>query len=160
MRIIITTEQFHRRREEIMRQGSKFVSFFVFPITVLVAHLIASKVLNLYLLFPDLDIPAHFVGGLSIAYTSTQILSYLEKEKGTAALNPVLSLVFIFSLTGTATVLWEFVEFIYDRLLNTNIQISLANTMQDQFMGILGGVAWIFIYTRQPEKITENRMPA
>src|SRR3569832_2211651 len=107
-----------------MQQVSKFVSFFVFPISVLVAHLIASKVLNLYMRFPNLDIPAHFVGGFSIAYTSTQILSYLEKEKVIATLNPGLSLVLIFSLTGTATVLWEFVEFIYDHLLNTNIQIS------------------------------------
>jgi len=142
-----------------MQQASKFVSFFVFPMTVLAAHLIASKVLNLYMLFPNLDIPAHFVGGLAIAYTSTQILSYLEKEKITARLNPVMFLVFIFSLTGTATVFWEFAEFIYDRLLNTNIQISLANTMQDQLMGILGGVAWIFIYTRQHEKVTADRMP-
>ena len=142
-----------------MQQVSKFVSFFVFPITVLVAHLLASKVLNLYLLFPNLDIPAHFAGGLAIAYTSAQILSYLEKEKVTAALNPGLSLVFIFSLTGTATVFWEFVEFIYDQLLSTNIQISLANTMQDQFMGMLGGVAWILIHVHKLEKITDNRMP-
>jgi hypothetical protein len=142
-----------------MQQVSKFLSFFVFPITVLTAHLIASKVLNLYLLFPNLDIPAHFAGGLAIAYTSTQILSYLEKEKVTATWNPVIFLVFIFSLTGTATVFWEFAEFIGDQLLDTNIQISLANTMQDQFMGILGGVAWIFLYTRKLEKITENRIP-
>lgn len=139
-----------------MQQASKFVSFFVFPISVLGAHLIASKVLNLYMRFPNLDIPAHFVGGLSIAYTSTQILSYLEKEKVTAPLNPVLSLVLIFSLTGTATVLWEFVEFIYDHLLDTNIQISLANTMQDQFMGILGGIVWMLIHARMLKKIAEN----
>jgi len=142
-----------------MQQVSRFASFFVFPVIVLIAHLIASKVLNLYVIFPDLDIPAHFVGGLSIAYTSTRILSYLEKEKRIATLNPGLFLVLIFSLTGTATVLWEFVEFIYDHLLNTNIQISLANTMQDQFTGILGGIAWILIYTRLLGKIIENRIP-
>jgi hypothetical protein len=142
-----------------MHQVSKFVSFFLFPMTVLVAHLIASKGLNLYQRFPNLDIPAHLAGGLASAYTYTQILSYLEKEKVTTALNPMLALVFIFSLTGTTTIFWEFVEFIYDQLLHTNIQISLANTMQDQLMGILGGVVWIFIYTRQLAKITANRMP-
>ena len=87
-----------------MKQGSKFASFFVFPISVLLAHLIASKVLNLYIIFPNMDIPF--------------------------------------------------------QLLNTNIQISLANTMQDQFMGILGGVTWMFIYTKKFEKITENRIPS
>lgn len=139
-----------------MKQISMFASFFVFPLTVLFAHLVASKVLNLYLLFPNLDIPFHFAGGLSIAYTSTQILSYLEKEKITAPLNQVIFLVFIFSLTATATVLWEFAEFIIDQWLHMNIQISLANTMQDQFMGILGGVTWIVIYVKKIEKITEN----
>ncbi len=101
-----------------MKQVSKFASFFMFPMIVLFAHLFASQVLNLYKLFPNLDIPFHFAGGLSIAYTSAQILSYLEKEKITAALNQVVFLVLIFSLTATATVFWEFAEFIGDQLLN------------------------------------------
>jgi predicted PurR-regulated permease PerM len=139
-----------------MKPVSKFASFFVFPTFVLCAHLFASQVLDLYKTFPNLDIPFHFAGGLSIAYTSTRILSYLEKEKITRALNQVIFLVLIFSLTATATVFWEFAEFIGDQLLNTNIQISLANTLQDQFMGILGGAAWIVLYTRKFEKITDS----
>ena len=143
-----------------MKQVSKVLPFFVFPITVLLVHLIASKVLNLYMIFPDLDIPFHYIGGLSIAYTSVQILSYLEKEKISTKLNKVLFLVLIFSLTATATVLWEFAEFIGDQLLDTNLQISLANTMQDQFMGILGGATWVLIYFKKFEKIAENRIPS
>jgi len=143
-----------------MKQVSKILPFFVFPITVLLVHLIASKVLNLYMIFPDLDIPFYYIGGLSIAYTSVQILSYLEKEKISTKLNKVLFLVLIFSLTATATVLWEFAEFIGDQLLDTNIQISLANTMQDQFMGILGGATWVLIYFKKFEKIAENRIPS
>ena|SRR5690349_21633876 len=141
-----------------MKQVLKFASFFVFPMSVLFIHLIASKPLNLYARFPNLDIPFHFAGGLSVAYTSAQILSYLEKEKITAPLHQVIFLVLVFSLTATATVFWEFAEFIWDQILNTNIQISLANTMQDQFMGILGGVAWIIIYARRFQKITEERI--
>jgi len=143
-----------------MKQVSKFVSFFMFPITVLLAHLIASRILNLYIIFPNLDIPFHYIGGLSIAYTSAQILAYLEKEKISTTLNKAVFLVLIFSLTATATVFWEFAEFIGDQLLGTNIQISLANTMQDQFMGILGGVTWVFIYFKKFEKIIENRVPS
>jgi hypothetical protein len=141
-----------------MKQLSKFVSFFLFPTTVLFAHLIASKVLHLYILFPNMDILSHFAGGLSIAYTSSQILTYLEKEKIIALLNPVILLALIFSLTATATAFWEFAEFIGDQLLHTNIQISLANTMQDQFMGILGGIVWIIIYTKTFEKTAESRI--
>jgi hypothetical protein len=112
------------------------------------------------MIFPDLDIPFHYIGGLSIAYTSVQILSYLEKEKISTKLNKVLFLVSIFSLTATATVLWEFAEFIGDQLLHTNIQISLDNTMLDQFMGILGGATWVLIYFKKFEKNTENRIPS
>jgi hypothetical protein len=141
-----------------MKHTSKIVSFFVFPITVLLSHLIASKVLHLYLLFPHLDVPYHFVGGLSIAYMSAQILSYLEKEKIFTTLNKMVFLVLIFSLAATSTVFWEFAEFIGDQLLDTNIQVSLANTMQDQFMGILGGATWVYIYSKRVEKVTENHI--
>lgn len=142
-----------------MRHASKILSFFVFPTIVLLSHLIASKVLHLYLIFPNLDIPYHYVGGLSIAYMSAQILSYLEKEKIFTRLNKLVFLVLIFSLAATSTVFWEFAEFIGDQLLDTNIQVSLANTMRDQFMGILGGATWVFIYSKRVEKITENRIP-
>jgi len=131
-----------------MKQISNFVSLFTFPIMVLLAHLIVSTIFDLYTLFPNLDIPFHYMGGLSIAFTAIQILSYLETKKVTSPLNKVLSMALVFSLTATATVFWEFAEFIGDSILGTNIQISLANTMQDQFMGILGGLTWVFIYYR------------
>lgn len=128
-----------------MKQTSRIVSFFVFPGIVFLVHLIASKILNLYTIFPNLDIPFHYVGGFSIAYTSTQVLLYLEQEKISVSLNKVLFLILTISLTATAAIFWEFAEFIGDRLMDTNIQISLANTMQDQFLGILGGTTWAFV---------------
>jgi hypothetical protein len=143
-----------------MKQLSKITSFFAFPMTVLFAHLAASKVLNLYTIFPNLDILSHYLGGLSIAYTSSQILFYLEEEKIiTDPLNKWIFLLLIFSLTATAAVFWEFAEFIGDRLFDTNIQISLANTMQDQFMGILGGSTWAFLCFRKFQKTKESYIP-
>jgi hypothetical protein len=130
---------------EAMNQASKIGSFFMFPILVLLAHLIASQILHLYATFPNVDIPFHYIGGLSITYTSAQILLYLEEKNMIARLDRYIFLILIFSLTATAAVFWEFAEFIVDRLLDTNIQVSLANTMQDQFMGILGGMTWVLI---------------
>jgi hypothetical protein len=129
-----------------MKQISKVGAFFIFPTLVFLIHLLASKVLNLYILFPNMDIPFHYLGGLSIACTSAQILSYLEREKITPRLNRVIFMVLILSLTATAAVFWEFGEFVGDRLFYTNIQISLANTMQDQFLGVLGGMTVAVIY--------------
>lgn len=143
-----------------MKQISSVASFFIFPTTVLLVQLIVSKVLNLYIMFPNLDIPFHYIGGLSIAYTSAQTISHLEKEKIFTRLDKVVFLAFVFSLAATSTIFWEFAEYIGDQLLDTKIQISLANTMQDQFMGILGGATWVFIYSKKLDKITENRLPS
>lgn len=136
-----------------MKQTSKVASFFIFPTLVFLIHLTAAKILNLYTLFPNMDIPFHYIGGLSIAYTSAQILSHLEKKIITTRLNRMIFLVLILSLTATAAVFWEFAEFIGDRLFHTNIQVSLANTMQDQFLGVLGGMTVVFIYWKMLHRL-------
>jgi hypothetical protein len=97
-------------------------------------------------------IPFHYLGGLSIAYTSALVLSYLESEKVTTALHRGLFLVLLLSLTATVAVFWEFAEFLSDQLLDTNLQPSIANTMQDQFLGILGGGTWALIFFRRELK--------
>jgi len=132
-----------------MKRASKIGSFFLFPIVVYLAHLIARDVLHLYSLYPNVDMLFHYIGGLSIAYTVSQILSHLESEKITAPLNRMLILVLVLSLTATTAVFWEFAEFISDQWLGTTLQPSIANTMQDQFLGILGGSTWALIYFKR-----------
>lgn len=140
-----------------MKITPKLLSFFAFPTLVLIADVIVSKVLNLYRLFPNLDIPFHFIGGLSIAYMTSQIIPYLEKEGILPRLQSrEIFLALIFSITATATVFWEFAEFMTDQWLNTNLQVSLANTMQDQFMGILGGVVWLHIVFKKLQLAAET----
>lgn len=130
-----------------MEHVSKIVSFFIFPFIMFIVHSTA-KILGLYILFPNAGIPFHFIGGLSIAYTTSQILAFLEGEKITTTLNRVIFLVLLLSLTATVAVFWEFAEFISDLWLDTRLQPSIANTMQDQFLGILGGCTWAWIYFR------------
>lgn len=135
-----------------MKQLSSIASCFMFPGIVFLVHLIAVKVLNLYSMFPDLDIPIHFLGGLSIAYACARLLSYLQSEKITATLDRILFVVLLLCVTATAAVFWEFAEFISDRFLSTHLQLSLANTMRDQFLGILGGGTWALIYFKRDLK--------
>lgn len=127
-----------------MKQASKIASFFVFPMIIFLVHLVV-KALRVYQIFPYVDIPLHYIGGLSIAYTSALILSYLESEKIIAPLNKLLFLLLLLSLTAMAAVFWEFAEFLSDQLLHTKLQPSIANTMQDQFLGVLGGGTWAVI---------------
>ena len=132
-----------------MKRASKFLSFFLFPILVYLVHLVAREVLHLYALYPNVDMPFHYIGGFSIAYTASLILSHLESEKITTPLNRVIFLVLLLSLTTTIAVFWEFAEFISDQMLGTHLQPSIANTMQDQFLGILGGGTWALIYFKK-----------
>ena len=134
-----------------MDRASKIASFFLFPTVVFLVHL-AAKGLRLYEMLPDVDIPFHYLGGLSIAYTCARILSYLESEKITTTLHRGIFLVLLLSLTTTVAVFWEFAEFLSDQFLATNLQPSIANTMQDQFLGILGGSTWALIYFKRDWK--------
>jgi hypothetical protein len=63
-----------------------------------------------------------------------------------------LFLLLLLSLTATVAVCWEFAEFLSDQFLDTNLQPSIANTMQDQFLGILGGGTWAVIYLKKELK--------
>lgn len=122
-----------------MKHIKPIAACFLLPGVVFFVHLIASKGLGLYQLYPHLDIPAHYLGGISIAYALAKLVQYLEAEEILRPVDRRILLVLLISLTASAAVFWEFGEFIGDRLFQTNIQISLANTMQDQFFGILGG---------------------
>jgi hypothetical protein len=135
-----------------MKQAARIGSFFAFPIFVFSAHLIVARGLHLYRIFPNIDIPFHYIGGLSIAYASSQVLAYLEAQKIISTLNKMIFLALILSLTATAAVFWEFLEFTLDQFLATHLQPSLANTMQDQFLGVLGGSTWAIICYRRDVK--------
>jgi hypothetical protein len=133
---------------QVMKHLSRILRFFVFPAIVLIVHMIAWKIFKVYAIYPNLDIPMHYIGGVSIAYSASRTLAYLEDEKLISRLNRTILLITIFSLTGTVTVFWELAEFLGDRFFDLHVQPSLANTMQDQFMGILGGGTWALIFDR------------
>ncbi len=113
------------------------------PIVVFLIHRVVLSGLNLYAAYPWIDMPMHFLGGLSIAYTVSSGLTYLQEKKILSPLDNFIYLLVTLTSTVTAAVLWEFLEFMTDQLYGTNIQISLANTMQDLFFGLMGAVTLI-----------------
>ena len=90
-----------------MERAPRIASFFLFPTAVYLIHL-AGKGMGLYDMFPNVDIPFHYLGGLSIAYTCAQLLAYLESEKVTPVLHRALFLLLLLSITATVAVFWEF----------------------------------------------------
>lgn len=115
------------------------------PIVVLTVHVFISHGIHLYTLLPWIDIPMHYLGGLSVGYSLFRALTVLQEHHIISPLDKVIALLLTFALVATIAVFWEFAEFSMDQLLKTNVQISLQNTMQDLFMGILGAVTVVGI---------------
>ena len=121
------------------------------PTLVFAIHVFISRVLNAYVLFPPLDIPMHFFGGVVIALFIWRCFAAISPAAIAPALRPALMalLVFSFTATATATVFWEFAEFLSDRLFSTNAQVGLEDTLLDMALGLAGCLCWLSIAARR-----------
>ena len=119
------------------------------PLLVFAIHVVASRGLNAYVRFPPTDIPMHFAGGVAIAFFISGCFRALPRDTDRSSRVVVLEGVLVGSLATTAALLWEFAEFSIDRLVGTNIQVSLNNTMQDLALGMLGALVLVIIRARQ-----------
>ena len=115
------------------------------PLLVFAVHVFASQVLRAYSLWPRTDIPMHFAGGVAMAYFISQCFRALPRETVRRSRIVVLEPLLVGSLTTSAAVVWEFAEFTVDAVAATSIQVSLANTMQDIALGMLGAAAVVLV---------------
>ena len=115
------------------------------PLLVFATHVFIDRVLDAYSLWPPIDVPMHFLGGMAIAFFISRCFQVLPREAAQKGRIVVLELLLVGSLTASAAVFWEFSEFTVDQLFHSNIQISLANTMKDMSMGIFGSIVFILI---------------
>lgn len=107
----------------------------------------------------SVDTLSHFLGGLTIAYSIYYILSLLEKKDWILVKKNYLKAGVIITATVTIAVWWEFYEFISDYFLGTLMQPSIADTMKDLCMGMLGAVVLsiVMIYrTKKPQSPNLN----
>jgi len=118
------------------------------PVLVFGLHVFISRVLNAYLLFPPLDIPMHFFGGVAIAYFFAAYFRALPAGSISSWLRPWLAAATVFALTSTSTVFWEFAEFFSDRLVGTHAQLGLGDTLLDMALGIAGGLTYLAMAAR------------
>lgn len=115
---------------------------YIWPAAVLVIHVLAS-VFGWYDAIWWFDTPMHFAGGMAIALSTYY---YLQTDKETKT-----SLISFFQIlvgtTAIAAIFWEFFEFTIDYFYQTHNQISIADTMKDLAMGLLGAIIIAIIKT-------------
>jgi len=114
-------------------------------ITVFGAHVIASRGLHAYVRYPFLDIPMHFLGGIAIAFFFQSAYRAASRHGIVGPFHRTTHDVLVFALTSTATVFWEFAEFLSDRFFGTHAQLGLEDTLGDMLLGIFGGITLLVI---------------
>ena len=127
------------------------------PMTVFIAHIIAILVFNVYYHFPSFDIFMHFFGGVAISYFYFHLID-LGNENILGKLNRFSFILFIFLLTASTTVFWEFAEWSVDYLFKFKTQVSIDDTMLDMFLGMFGSVLLISIKYKEISKIIESNI--
>jgi len=115
------------------------------PFAMFLLHGFFSRVINVYRRYPLIDIPMHFFGGVAIAYFFSSCFAALSEDAVSRRLRPLAQFVFVFCLTATAAVFWEFGEYTSDTIFRTNALDDVYDTLQDIALGISGGAFYMLI---------------
>lgn len=94
--------------------------------------------IDLYDRFPPLDIPTHFMGGVSITYFFRAAIRNSQEYLGN--IPTLIRALFAFTCTGTTIILWEFYENAFDFLFGTTMVRGLEDTITDMFVGLMGAL--------------------
>lgn len=103
--------------------------------------------LGLYDLFPPLDIPTHFMGGVAITYFYRSAIFNGQALVGAIPLP--IRVLFALTATGTTTILWEFYENFLDYFFGTNHVHGLSDTLLDMFLGLFGALVLSLFFRRR-----------
>ena len=116
------------------------------PIVVFLFYLVARS-LQLFIYFPPLDIPTHFMGGVVITYFYRVAIRNAQRLVGEIPFP--IQVLFAFTCTGTTTIFWEFYENISDYFFHSQMVRGVTDTVVDLFVGLLGALAVSLLYRRR-----------
>ena len=102
--------------------------------------------LDLFDMYPPLDIPTHFMGGVAITYFYRSAIRHSQNIVGEIP-HPI-QIIFAFTCTGTTTVFWEFYENIMDRFFGFSMVRGLEDTIVDLMLGLSGALVLSLLYRK------------
>ena len=116
------------------------------PLSVVFFYLVGLA-LQWFDLFPWLDIPTHFIGGIAITYFYRYAI---RNAQGIVGVIPsFIQILLAFTCTGTTIILWEFYENLFDFFFGTHMVRGLEDTILDMFVGLLGALVLSVFYRRR-----------
>jgi len=123
----------------------RILSFFIFPALVFIINLPLDF---LYDLYPWIDIPMHFFGGLSIAFTSVLFLNFFDEKNLLKIRDPFIFIFVVSSFVVLVAVLWEFYEFFLQYFFGIIHQLGLEDTLLDLATGLGGGIVGGIVFRK------------
>jgi hypothetical protein len=102
---------------------------------------------HLFRMFPFIDIPTHFMGGVTITYFYR--VATRNSQKFLGDIPAPIQILLAFTATGTTTVLWEFYENTIDHFLGTHMVRGLEDTIMDLAMGLSGALVLSVFYRKR-----------
>lgn len=119
---------------------------------VYAAHLIGSQ-LGAYHVWPNYDIPMHFLGGFTIGMLGIAIHHAMTSANHVKKVHLLYHGLFVVGFVMLIAVAWEFHEYILDNTLVIwydwpKTQLSLQDTMADLALGGLGGALSVLVFKK------------
>ena len=103
--------------------------------------------LHLFKMFPFIDMPTHFMGGVTITYFYRVAIRNSQKFLGD--IPAPIQILLAFTATGTTTVLWEFYENLMDHFFGFQMVRGLEDTIVDLVMGLSGALVLSVFYRKR-----------
>ncbi len=119
----------------------RILSFFLFPLGVFSLSFILDFFFGIYEIFPSVDIPMHFLGGISAGYMSVLFLRFWREKKLVNFNRKSLFIFLVLCMVCLIIILWEFYEFLMNYFFTLNWYLEYGDTLLDLFMGMLGGLS-------------------
>ena len=116
------------------------------PLSVVVFYSLGLA-LHLFKMFPFIDMPTHFMGGVTITYFYRVAIRNSQKFLGD--IPAPIQILLAFTATGTTTVLWEFYENLMDHFFGFQMVRGLEDTIVDLVMGLSGALVLSLFYRKK-----------
>ena len=116
------------------------------PLSVFFIYRLAHA-LQLFILYPPLDIPTHFLGGVAITYFYRVAIRHSQKLVGEIPFP--IQVIFAFTCAGTTTIFWELYEYVFDFFFHTHMVRGVTDTTVDFVVGLSGALIWSALYRRR-----------
>ena len=96
-----------------------------------------------------IDIPLHLIGGaLSAIFFIIVSSSFLSRD-ALARISRLFMMLITICFVSLITVLWECFELFTDTYFQTGLQASIAETLKDMIVGLIGGMSGSFCWPHQ-----------